>query len=151
MWFHSLVDSRKSASPRRWPSGPRRRCACRPLARTRPSLEALEDRSLPSGTPLPIPGVLFPAAPGGNPFGGPAVHVDLPGPADNTTPTLPRVIGGEPSTITDFNGFIGGAHVEGTGTDNHGNTFFWDVDLRFMDGVFQGDDGRIHQGTFAFV
>jgi hypothetical protein len=111
----------------------------------------LEGRSLPSGTPIAIPGLLFPADPGGNPFGGPAVHFGLPGPADNTIPTLPRVIGGEPSTITDFNGFIGVGHVEGTGTDNAGNTLFWDVDLRFMDGVFQGDDGTIHQGTFAFV
>ena len=151
MWFHSLPDSRQSASPRRWPPGSRTRCACRPLARTRPSLEALEDRSLLSGTPIAIPGLLFPAVPGGNPFGGPAIHFGLPGPADNTIATLPRVIGGEPSTITDFNGFIGVAHVEGTGTDNHGNTLFWDADLRFMDGVFRGDDGRTHQGTFAEV
>jgi hypothetical protein len=151
MWFPAWAGPRRPASPRRRPPGPRTRCACRPRARTRPSAEALEDRSLPSGTPLPIPGVLFPAAPGGNPFGGPAVHFGLPGPADNTVPTLPRVIGGEPSTITDFNGFVGVAHVEGTGTDNHGNTLFWDVDLRFMDGVFRGDDGRVHQGTFAEV
>jgi hypothetical protein len=115
------------------------------------SLELLEDRSLPSGTPLPIPGLLFPAVPGGNPVGGPAVHIDAPGPADNTTQTFPATIGGEPSTITDFNGFIGVAHVEGTGTDNHGTTLFWDTDLRFMDGVFQGDDGKLHSGTFAFV
>jgi hypothetical protein len=151
MWSHSWAGSRRSASPRPRPPGPRTRCACRPPARTRASLEVLEDRSLPSGTPLPIPGLLFPAAPGGNPFGGPAVHFGLPGPADNTVPTLPRVIGGEPSTITDFNGFVGVAHVEGTGTDNHGNTLFWDADLRFMDGVFRGDDGRTHQGTFAEV
>jgi hypothetical protein len=114
-------------------------------------VEALEDRTVPSASPLPIPGLLFPAVPGGNPLGGPAIHFDLPGPADNTTQTFPRTIGGEPSSITNFNGFIGGAHVEGTGTDNHGTTLFWDVDLRFMKGVFQGDDGRIRQGTFAFV
>jgi hypothetical protein len=114
------------------------------------SLERLEDRSLPSGTPIPIPGLLFnpPAPP--NPFGGPPIHFDLPGPADNTTPSIPTV-GGEPSTITDFNGFIGVAHVQSTGTDNAGNSLFWDADLRFMDGVFRGDDGRTHQGTFAFV
>ena len=112
MWFHSLAGRWRPASQRRRPPGPRTRCACRPRTRTSPSPEALEDRSVPSGTPLPIPGVLFPAAPGGNPFGGPAVHFGLPGPADNTVPTLPRVIGGEPSTITDFNGFIGVAHVE---------------------------------------
>jgi hypothetical protein len=106
-------------------------------------LEALEDRTVPSGTPLPIPGGV-----GHNPTGGPDIHFNKPGPADATGPAP---VGGEPSTITNFNGFIGVAHVQGTGKDNHGTTLFWDVDLRFMNGVFQGDDGRIHQGTFAFV
>jgi hypothetical protein len=110
--------------------------------RARPSLEALENRSLPSGSPIPIPGTFNPG------LGGPDIHLQLPGPADTTTPGR---IGGEPSTITDFNGFIGVAHVEGTGTDNQGNTLFWDTDLRFMDGVIKGADGEIHQGTFAFI
>jgi hypothetical protein len=150
MWFHLRADFLEFASPRRRPPRPRLRCACRQPARTRLSLEALENRSLPSGTPLPIPGLFFnpPAPP--NPFGGPAIHFGLPGPADNTTPSIPTV-GGEPSTITDFNGFIGVGHVEGTGTDNHGHTLFWVADFRFMDGVFQGDDSRIHQGTFVFI
>jgi hypothetical protein len=82
-----------------------------------------------------------------NPFGGPDVHFRLPGPADSTHPRL----GGEPSTITDFNGFIGGAHVQGTGTDNSGNTLLWDTDLRFMKGVYRGEDGQLHRGTFAFI
>jgi hypothetical protein len=114
---------------------------CRP-ARSKLFLERLEDRSLPSVSPIPIPALFNPG------LGGPDVHFQLPGPADNTNTGR---IGGEPSTITDFNGFVGVAHVEGTGTDNQGNTLFWDVDLRFMDGVYKGDDGEIHQGTFAFV
>jgi hypothetical protein len=60
-------------------------------------------------------------------------------------------VGGEPSSITNFNGFIGVAHVEGTGTDNSGISLFWDVDLRYMKGVFQDTAGDIQKGTFAFV
>jgi hypothetical protein len=108
------------------------------------SVELLEDRSLPSVAPLPIPGgVLDP-----NPFGGPAVHFHLPGPADSATPDK---IGGDPSSIDDFNGFVGVAHVQGTGMDNNGNPLLWDVDIRFMQGVYQGVDGNLHRGTFAFV
>jgi hypothetical protein len=63
----------------------------------------------------------------------------------------PNVIGGDPSTLYNFNGFVGGAHVEGTGTDNNGKALFWDADLRFMKGVFQLSDGSIAHETFAFV
>ena len=146
MWFDSWRNFLKSGPPR---ARRARRCSrCQPLTAHGLLLEALEDRSVPSVSPIPIPGLLFPTL--GNPFGGPAIHFGLPGPADNATPGFVTV-GGEPSTITDFNGFIGVAHVEGTGRDNHGNTLFWDTDLRFMDGVFKGDDGQIHSGTFAFV
>jgi hypothetical protein len=82
-----------------------------------------------------------------NPFGGPDVHLNPPGPADSTVPGL----GGEPSTITNFNGFVGVAEVEGTGTDGGGNALLWRSDVRFMKGVYQGIDGNIHQGTFAEV
>jgi hypothetical protein len=115
---------------------------------TRLALELLEDRSVPSASPVPIPGLLFPIV--GNPFGGPDIHADMPGPADNTTPSFPTV-GGEPSTITNFNGFIGVAHVQGTGTDNSGNALFWDADLRFMSGVYKASDGSTQRGTFAFM
>jgi hypothetical protein len=60
-------------------------------------------------------------------------------------------VGGEPSTITDFNGFVGVAHVQGTGTDGQGHTLLWDADLRFMQGDYRGVDGRLHSGTFGFV
>jgi hypothetical protein len=106
-------------------------------------LERLEDRSLPSVAPLPIPeGVLVP-----NPFGGPDAHVNFPGPADSTTPGH----GGVPSTITDFNGFIGDAQVTGSGADGQGNPLLWRTDVRFMKGVYQGVDGNLHYGTFAEV
>jgi hypothetical protein len=45
----------------------------------------------------------------------------------------------------------GGARIQGTGTDNNGNTLLWDADLRFMQGVYQGLDGKLYQGTFAEV
>ena len=141
MRFQSGVNRRASACGRRLASQGAHGCVGRCRARTRPFLEALENRSLPSAGPLPIPGIFNPG------LGGPDLHFQKPGPVDNTS----GIFGGEPSSITDFNGFVGVAHVQGTGTDNSGNTLFWDTDLRFMHGVYQGTDGRIHSGTFAFV
>jgi hypothetical protein len=76
-------------------------------------------------------------------------------------PTSPNPVGsgdtiqsgrGDPSTITDFNGFIGvGEWGGGTGRDQNGRTLYWAADLRFMDGEYVGLDGRHHQGAFAFV
>jgi len=125
-------DFRKSARPPlRKATGPK------------PSLEALEDRSLPSVAPLPIPGgFLVP-----NPFGGPDGHFNQPGLADSAV----HGVGGEPSSITDFNGFVGVVRVDGTGTDGAGNSFLWEVDLRFMHGVYLGVDGELHQGDFALI
>lgn len=75
--------------------------------------------------PKPIPEVLIP---------GTSFHV-LP-PASE-----------EPSTITDFNGFVGATQLQGTGTDD----LLYDVDMRFMQGIYVGVDGKVHRGTFAFV
>jgi hypothetical protein len=57
----------------------------------------------------------------------------------------------DPSTITDFNGFVGVAEVQGTGKDNAGNSLIYDTDMRFMSGVYVGVDGAVHKGTFGFV
>jgi hypothetical protein len=64
--------------------------------------------------------------------------------------------GNEPSTITDFRGFVGIAEVGGTGigTDTPEDPevgLVFDVDLRFMQGTFVGKDGKRHRGTFGFV
>jgi hypothetical protein len=60
--------------------------------------------------------------------------------------------GGDPSTITDFNGFVGvGDFTGGTGKDGSGVGMFWNADLRFMSGEFIGTDGKHHHGAFAFV
>jgi hypothetical protein len=108
-------------------------------------VERLEDRwVLDASGPVLIPGgVLDPT-----PFAGPDVHLHLPGPVDSSTP---NTIGGDPSSIYNFHGFIGVAHIQGTGTDGAGNTLNWDADLRFIQGRFQGADGEFHKGTFAFV
>jgi hypothetical protein len=61
----------------------------------------------------------------------------------------------EPSAITDFHGHVGAAVVDGTGTwkveGKTPETLLFDTDMRFMQGVFRGTDGRRHRGTFAFV
>ena len=62
----------------------------------------------------------------------------------------------DPSTITDFNGHIGLAYVEGMGTHTDKTTGLvshlpYRVDLRFMKGVYVGKDGKHHHGAFAAI
>jgi len=92
-----------------------------------------------SSTPKPIPGGIQPFGSGTELF-----HIFLPAP------------GFEPSTITDFNGEVGVANVGGMGTQTDTNTntskrVAFDVDVRFMRGVYAGEDGRVHRNAFVFV
>ena len=61
----------------------------------------------------------------------------------------------DPSSITDFNGKVGVADIQGTGTatnpDGSTETLLFDTDMRFMNGVYVGADGAIHKGAFGFV
>ena len=63
----------------------------------------------------------------------------------------------DPSTITDFQGFTGLAYVSGmvSRTDRHTHAKvelpFLFSDMRFMEGEYQGFDGRIRRGTFGFI
>ncbi|MGH2617405.1 MAG: hypothetical protein ACRDJC_19400 [Thermomicrobiales bacterium] len=95
--------------------------------------------------PKPIPGGL-------DVGGGNIIHVFLPEP------------GAEPSTITDFRGFVGINHVQGEGTVTTGgggggvstptaagDRLLIDADMRFLKGLYIGEDGEEHVGTFAFV
>lgn len=96
------------------------------------------------GAPNPIPHT----TPG--PFG--PIHFFFPGPVEGVNPNR----GHDPSTITDFNGFVGVCDVAGNATGMNtatGQTVAdnYTADLRFMSGVFIGQDGREHKGTFAFV
>ena len=109
------------------------------------SPEPLEDRNLPSTVP-PVPIPAEPIAPG--------IHAFLPGPAD--APLTMSPFGREPSTVTDFAGFVGVAHLQGTGTPAGGTgtdaqSTLYDVDLRIMQGVYRGVDNAFHFGTFALV
>jgi hypothetical protein len=101
-----------------------------------------------SSDPKPIPGgeqLLFPD---------PTVfHLHLPGfpPFPDNNPATK-----DPSVITDFNGDVGLAYVNGTGThtdlvtgDETHLTF--GVDLRFMKGEYVGEDGNHHHGAFALI
>ena len=159
MWLYPGLEYLKSR-PASWPA---------PRVRTRPprwrsarhklSLEHLEDRNLLSGglseslvqlggaTPLPIHLPLTQAA---NPFGGFDIYQNNQGPAD-----APPPFGNEPNQITNFNGFYGGARVQGDGISTEVNgthkTYLWDADLRFMQGVYRGLDGNVYQRTFVEI
>jgi hypothetical protein len=61
-----------------------------------------------------------------------------------------------PITITDFEGQIGYAIIDGSGTGTNTVTgvkkcYTTNVDMRFMQGVYIGEDGRVRRGSFAFV
>lgn len=94
-----------------------------------------------SHEPVPIPG--------GTPAAGGVFHVFAPASSDPPD--------AEPSTITDFNGFVGLAFISGTVTRTNTATGevrtlpFVNNDMRFMKGNFRGTDGQMHQGAFAFI
>jgi hypothetical protein len=116
-----------------------------------------------AGLSLLAPGVARAAAadprpiPGGIPLG----------PLGLPTPPFPEIIhvlapgvltpeNSEPSTITDFNGHLGYAIIDTAGTGTNTATgattrYTSNVDMRFMQGVYVGEDGRIRHGSFAFV
>jgi hypothetical protein len=85
-------------------------------------------------TPRPIPGGFV--GPGGKFF-----HVE-------------GAPGTELSSITDFNGVVGIAIVDGTWTSNgpaQTPPLSFDTDMRFMDGEYIGMDGQHYQGSFALI
>jgi hypothetical protein len=93
-------------------------------------------------SPKPMPGGFA------NPVGGPFIHLNPPGPADGK--------GLDPATITDFDGFVGNARIQGTGTGTNtdtGDTFplLFDADMRFMQGLYQSVDGRFRQARLVEI
>jgi hypothetical protein len=92
--------------------------------------------STTTATPLPIPG-------------------GMPGPAGRLLHVFLPATGVEPSTITNFNGFIGWAAVGGKGTHTVTGQapehLPFEADVRFMRGEFVGADGRNHHGAFTFI
>jgi hypothetical protein len=95
-----------------------------------------------------------------NPFGVPT-HVYFPGPIDGsafplTDPLGTHPEGRDPSTITNFSGFVGQVDLvfSGTGTDTAtGATaaYSFHTDTRFIKGEFIGADEKKHRGAFAFI
>ena len=102
--------------------------------------------ALPGGTSDPVP------IPGGTPALGGAFHLFGPTPDGSFDP-----IDAEPSTITDFNGFLGLAYIDvmvtrtnhATGEVRRLPAIF--SDMRFMLGEYRGVDGKMHHGAFALV
>lgn len=83
--------------------------------------------------------------------GGFALPSFTPVPTNADVHVLPPAIGFEMSTITDFNGTVAAAEIQGTATGSDGSHWFFDTDMRFMDGEYVGEDGQHHHGTFGFV
>ena len=63
----------------------------------------------------------------------------------------PPGIGFEMSTITDFDGVVGGSEIRGRAHGSDGSAFEFDTDMRFMHGTYVGLDERVHRGTFGFI
>jgi hypothetical protein len=74
--------------------------------------------------------------------------------------------GNEPSTIGDFRGLVAINHLQGEGTVTRGGSgsgggistpsatgdrLVYDADMRVMKGLYIGEDGQEHQGTFGFI
>jgi hypothetical protein len=75
--------------------------------------------------------------------------------------------GNEPSTIGDFRGLVAINHLQGEGTVTRGGSgsggggistpsatgdrLVYDADMRVMKGLYIGEDGEEHQGTFGFI
>jgi hypothetical protein len=61
----------------------------------------------------------------------------------------------DPSSIDDFDGVVGLARVQGTGTgtnpDGSTETLLYDTDMRFMRGMYRDSDGVVRNGAFGLV
>lgn len=56
----------------------------------------------------------------------------------------------EPSQITDFNGLVGLNRIRGAGSHGFDQLAF-QADMGFMKGKYIGEDGKSHDGVFAFI
>jgi hypothetical protein len=117
-----------------------------PVTRLSASAAGLEDEGgkvLP--TPRPIPGGdVIP----------PQIHVFGPGTAGTVLPYTGAPLEGldvEPSTITDFKGFIAQAYHVGTATGSDGKRYSLETDIRAYQGEYVAVDGSQHRGTFALL
>jgi hypothetical protein len=111
-----------------------------------------DDNTRRCGQPLPIPHTTA------GPFG--PLHFYFPGPIDGSAAatdgagTHPE--GRDPSTVTNFNGFVGQVDLffGGTGIDaktGEKKPYGFHTDTRFMIGDFIASDQQRHKGAFAFI
>lgn len=150
---------RAGLSRRRWIGGAATGVALGSAFRTPLTAGEGDDDEVRNGSrfcpalPLPIPHIFSPAPPV-------SLHFFFPGPVEGTAvPTDPQGAhpdGRDPSTITNFDGFIGSAdlRVSGTGTDletGAESPYDFDADIRFMKGTYIGSDEQRHFGTFVFI
>jgi hypothetical protein len=93
-------------------------------------------------------------------FGFGAFHFFFPGAADGSAsaadPEGVHPSGRDPSTIFNFDGVIGQAELNLTGTGTDTTTgksapYHFHTDMRFMAGKFVGTDRQVHRGAFAFI
>jgi hypothetical protein len=107
-----------------------------------PELARADFDGLATVLPRPIPG-------GAKPLGIQVHHFP-------TSPLFGPTSINEPSEITDFNGIVGLCQVtgHGTGTDlatGATTRLSYKVDNGFMSGLYIGEDGAAHHGSFAFI
>jgi len=60
-------------------------------------------------------------------------------------------IGFEMATITDFHGAIAAGEVQGLAHGSDGSEWWFDCDMRFMEGRYVAVDGRLRDAAFGFV
>ena len=72
-------------------------------------------------------------------------------PHDPFIHVAPPAVGFEMATITDFNGAIAAAEIQGTARGTDGTDYWFDADMRFMEGTFVDTASRLRRGAFAFV
>jgi len=111
-----------------------------------------ERKAVRCAVPLPPPHTTA------GPFG--PLHFYFPGPIDGsaapTDGTGAHPEGRDPSTITNFSGFVGQVDLTFSGTAMDTDTgakaaYQFHTDTRFMKGEFIGSDEKRHRGAFAFI
>jgi hypothetical protein len=118
-----------------------------------PSLAvADDDHNKRCGVPLPIPHTTA------GPFG--PLHFYFPGPIDGsaspTDGTGTHAEGRDPSTVTNFEGFVGQIDLNFSGRARDTKTgaeaaYTFHTDSRFMIGEFIASDQKRHKGALAFL
>lgn len=74
-----------------------------------------------------------------------------PVPSDPVLHVLPPAPGFEMATITDFNGTIAAAEMQGAAVGSDDSQYGFDCDMRFMVGTFVDTANRLRHGAFGFV